>query len=329
LTDTELRDIDPNFYLSILHERYNQLPATTQTALQQMNCQKSSPPDAQDFTKEFEEFLVKFGHLSDSGNDFSKVPWREMPELVFKMIVDFDRSEVVPSDKFDVKDLKISPIKGIFLNYMYDHTVMHRQYKERTSFLYTYGYGLFRPYFLHLGTLLWKNGFIQSAQDIFYLTFDEINDILTRSTTSQDDKIKIENRKQEITKYHDVLLPDIIYGDLPPLLLDTAVERKLTGIPASKGYYEGPVVVARGIEDFKTIKEGVVLVIPYSDVGWSPLFAKAKAIISESGGILSHAAIVAREYDIPAVVSVQGALELTNNTIVGVDGNKGEVLVKQ
>ena len=84
-------------------------------------------------------------------------------------------------------------------------------------------------------------------------------------------------------------------------------------------------MVVKGLRDFKKLKHGDVLVIPYSDVGWIPLFAKAGAVIAESGGMLSHSSIIAREYGIPAVVSVNGALQLSDNLTVSIDGYKGEV----
>jgi pyruvate,water dikinase len=70
-------------------------------------------------------------------------------------------------------------------------------------------------------------------------------------------------------------------------------------------------------------------VIPYSDVSWTPLFSLAKAVISESGGLLSHCSIVAREYGIPAVVSVDAATHIEDGTKLAVDGNNGLVLVMQ
>jgi len=69
-------------------------------------------------------------------------------------------------------------------------------------------------------------------------------------------------------------------------------------------------------------------VIPYSDVGWTPLFARAGAVIAESGGILSHSSIIAREYNIPAVVSVKAAMNLPDGALVEVDGYKGLVYLK-
>jgi len=62
-------------------------------------------------------------------------------------------------------------------------------------------------------------------------------------------------------------------------------------------------------------------------VGWIPLFTKAGAVVAESGGMLSHSSIVAREYGIPAVVSVSGVLQLEDNMVVSIDGYKGEIFV--
>ena len=83
------------------------------------------------------------------------------------------------------------------------------------------------------------------------------------------------------------------------------------------------------LQDMGKVQEGDVLVIPYSDVGWTPLFTKAGAVIAESGGILSHSSIVAREYGIPAVVSVPGATQLPDGTQVTVDGYLGEIIVHE
>jgi pyruvate,water dikinase len=103
----------------------------------------------------------------------------------------------------------------------------------------------------------------------------------------------------------------------------------LDGIPTSRGQYTGRVKVLQGIEDFDKLQKGDVLVIPFSDVGWTPLFAKAGAVVAESGGILSHSSIIAREYSIPAVVSVPGACRLVDNTLVTVDGYHGEVILHE
>ena len=102
---------------------------------------------------------------------------------------------------------------------------------------------------------------------------------------------------------------------------------KMKGTPTSRGVYTGPVRVVYGLQDFNKVNDGDVIVIPYSDVGWTPLFSKAGAIIAESGGILSHSSIIAREYNIPAVVSVANACNLEDGTIVIVDGYLGDIFI--
>jgi pyruvate,water dikinase len=129
-------------------------------------------------------------------------------------------------------------------------------------------------------------------------------------------------------EYQDITLPSVIYGDQPPPLKVETVTR-LKGIPTSRGQYRGHVKVIRGIQDFHRLEDGDVLVIPYSDVGWTPLFIKAGAVIAESGGILSHSSIIAREYNIPAVVSVPHACHLQENILVTVDGYHGEVVIHE
>jgi len=101
----------------------------------------------------------------------------------------------------------------------------------------------------------------------------------------------------------------------------------LSGTPTSRGYYQGAARVVRGIKDFEKVQTGDVLIVPFSDVGWTPLFSRAGAVIAESGGMLSHSSIVAREYDIPAVVSVSGACQIADGKLVTVDGYRGEVTI--
>jgi pyruvate,water dikinase len=110
-------------------------------------------------------------------------------------------------------------------------------------------------------------------------------------------------------------------------MVDTSQSEKLIGIPTSSGYYSGPISVVQGLEDMDKVQPGDVLVIPYSDVGWSPLFTRANAVIAEAGGILSHSSILAREYQIPAVVSVTEAMRLPDRMIVTVDGYRGEIIL--
>ncbi|MFT3942251.1 MAG: PEP/pyruvate-binding domain-containing protein [Ancrocorticia sp.] len=101
-----------------------------------------------------------------------------------------------------------------------------------------------------------------------------------------------------------------------------------TGSPASAGIAHGPARIVRSPADFHLLKPGDILVCPYTDPTWTPLFSLAAAVVAETGGPLSHAAIVAREYGIPAVLGVAGATNLQSGTELAVDGGKGTVSVR-
>lgn len=100
----------------------------------------------------------------------------------------------------------------------------------------------------------------------------------------------------------------------------------VTGEPASPGVASGPVRLVRGPADFAKVERGDVLVCRHTDPAWTPLFTIAAAVVTETGGVLSHAAIVAREVGIPAVLAVPRATEvLASSSRVTVDGNTGHI----
>ena len=101
----------------------------------------------------------------------------------------------------------------------------------------------------------------------------------------------------------------------------------LIGVGVSKGYARGRAQVLRSLEDIGKADKGNIVVIPYSDVGWTPAFLNARAVVSEAGGILSHAAIIAREIGIPAVVSVNGAMSIKDGSMLEVNGYSGEIKI--
>jgi pyruvate,water dikinase len=100
----------------------------------------------------------------------------------------------------------------------------------------------------------------------------------------------------------------------------------VTGVPSSPGRARGPARLVRSVDDFSRVRRGDVLVCRTTDPAWTPLFRLAAGVVTETGGILCHAAIVAREYRIPAVVGATGAMtRLPDGEHVTVDGTRGTV----
>jgi pyruvate,water dikinase len=108
---------------------------------------------------------------------------------------------------------------------------------------------------------------------------------------------------------------------LPPIGGDV-----LRGLPAASGVVEGRVRLLSWEEEIDGLEPGEVLVVRTTDVGWTPLFLVAAGVVTELGGPLSHAAVVAREYGIPCVVNVPGVTRiLRTGDSVRVDGDRGIV----
>ncbi|MEV4177242.1 PEP/pyruvate-binding domain-containing protein [Nonomuraea sp. NPDC049709] len=100
----------------------------------------------------------------------------------------------------------------------------------------------------------------------------------------------------------------------------------LTGTPGSRGTVTGTARIVRGPGDFARVRPGDILVCPFTDPAWTPLLRIAAGVVTETGGVLSHAAIVAREHAIPAVLGVANATDrLHDGTVITVDGTTGTV----
>jgi pyruvate,water dikinase len=315
-----LAEVDPNAHIARLHDAYGTLDPALQAAARTST--GLAAPGLEDYRRLFEEFISRFGHFSDSGVDFSYVPWRERPDDVLGMIADF-----VPRRGSGLKaleELGLAPRDLRRLRWLAGRARQGRLLREKISSLYTYGYGLFRPLFLELGRRWAGHGRLGSADDIFYLYLDEVR-ALARGERIDAARLAVE-RRAEMAACSGARLPTVIFGEVPPPI-DDADASRLRGVATSRGYFRGPARVIRNTSQFDRLQKGDVLVVPFTDVGWAPLFARAGAVVAESGGILSHSSIIAREYNIPAVVSVDDACRLPDGADVTVDGFTGEITV--
>ena len=323
----ELKDMDPSVHLARLSAVYESMPDPAQAAVLAGDLPNLRITEgAEEFCHAFDALIAQFGHLSDSGNDLTAVPWRENPGMILSLIADYACREGAMDGQIRLTDLKIHGPRKIFFTVIYRRARQFRLFREQISSIYTYAYGLFRVYFLALGRKMATHGLVDLPEDVFFLTRPELQDVVLG--IPNDFRELIRQRKEEINRCRDVVLPTVIYGDEQPPL-EPATGERFTGTPTSRGYYTGPARVVQGISDFHKVCEGDVLVVPFSDVSWTPLFARAGAVVAESGGMLSHSSIIAREYNIPAVVSVSGATRLRDGVLLSVDGYRGIVILHQ
>jgi len=244
--------------------------------------------------------------------------------MVFRMILDYSAEEsgarMYTLEELSKKGTRIATS----LLRVYRKAGRFKVYREQISSLYIYGYGQFRRLFLNLGKEFLSRGIIGSASDIFYLGKDEIDFIIKNIETARSNGYQklVMERKTEMNDTKDIVLPQVIYGDNAPILGKDNAKNHF-GISTSSGSYSGKTRVVRRTDDFDAVERGDVLLIPFSDVSWTPVLVKAGAIVSETGGMLSHCSIIAREMGIPALVSVENACAIGNGLSVSVDGSNG------
>lgn len=319
----ELNSYDPLIFIQEIKKSIDELPENIKKqciSLEKLITFK----EAEKIAITFDNFLKDFGHLSESGNDFSFTKWEENPEMVFNMIITYSAPEPA-GDMYALNHIqqnarRISP--GLLRKY--SKAGRFKVYREQISSLYIYGYGLFRKLFLELGQFFTEKSILQSKYDIFYLLKEEIDNVIDHIDSIQISHFQeqIQKRRQEMEETKDIVLPMVIYGEEAPILASGKV-KNLSGTGTSSGSYSGKTRVVKKIEDFGSVSKGDVLLIPFSDVSWTPVLTRAGAIVSETGGLLSHCSIIARELGIPALVSVENACLLGNGLNVTVDGSNG------
>ena len=190
-----------------------------------------------------------------------------------------------------------------------------------------------RSLLLRLGEWLVERGILSSREDIFYLTIQERSELLAGGLS--DWRGVIQARRADRDRYATISVPDTI-RDWEEMILGmdrpfpVASERILHGIPISGGKVVGPVRLVRSMEDWSRVGRGDILVVPVIDPGMAPLFGVAAGLIAEMGGTLSHGAIIAREYGLPAVANVPGiTTRLKEGDRISLDAERGDIIIQE
>jgi len=314
----------------------------------EVRAQLEQTPEGRAFLDELERFLSEYGHREIRmdilyptwGEDTSPVlgfmrgyldtdeaqsPHRQQARLVK------ERQELTEEVRTRLtQDLLGRCLIWPIFSWVLRHTQAHTRERDTMHFELTRLFPPFRRMLLELGHRWNEQGFINQPDDIFFLSLDEMGE-LADSPHSMADEVR--GRRAEFEANKSRPWPDIIRGG-QEIYAEAAVPAELAhgqlrGVAGSPGVVTGFARVIRGPEEFEKLKNGDILVAPLTTPVWTPLFAMAGGVITEVGGILSHGAIVAREYGIPAVMSVAAATKRVHEgQAITVDGNKGVVYLE-
>jgi pyruvate,water dikinase len=202
---------------------------------------------------------------------------------------------------------------------------------------------------LEVGRRLVAAGALDDPSEVFHLATLEVETYLRGEWDGTGARALVADRKAQRDAWLAKEPPDVLLveGDGPPTAWQPAARGLslapatiaaaaspsstssalcLTGMGVSSGRASGPACIVRHPAEGQRLQNGQVLVAPSTDPGWTPLFLRASAVVMEVGGYLSHGAIVAREYGLPAVVNIPGLLHaVREGQVLSVDGDAGQV----
>jgi pyruvate,water dikinase len=199
-------------------------------------------------------------------------------------------------------------------------------YREYPKYSIITRYFVYKLALLKEAEKLVQANIIPEKEDIYYLTFQELREVV--STNKLDSQI-IRKRKDEYTFYDKLTPPRVLTSDGEIITgkykRENLPAQALLGIPVSSGVIEGRARVILNMEE-ADLEEGDILVTAFTDPSWTPLFVSIKGLVTEVGGLMTHGAVIAREYGLPAVVGVENATKLLKDgERIRVNGTEGYV----
>ncbi|QNK46863.1 phosphoenolpyruvate synthase [Brevibacterium sp. PAMC23299] len=290
------------------------------------------------------DYLGKYGMRCAGEIDITKTRWSEKPTTLVPVILSniknfepnasnlkfeqgrqealkkeleiLDRLKQLPDGEQKAKETKrmISLIRN-FIGY--------REYPK---------YGMVNRYFVYKQSLLKEAeqlvqaNVIHEKEDIYFLTFEELHEVVR---TNKLDYQMISKRKDEYRLYEKLTPPRVITSDGEIIVgeykRDNLMAEAIVGLPVSSGIIEGRARVILNMED-ADLEDGDILVTTFTDPSWTPLFVSIKGLVTEVGGLMTHGAVIAREYGLPAVVGVVNATKLIKDgQRIRVNGTEGYI----
>jgi len=200
-------------------------------------------------------------------------------------------------------------------------------WREEMRDLSTYAYYLVRKWAVEAARRLVARGLLETEDDVWYLTFQQAIQAV-EGTLGEPMKVARAGRRM-VRSFRNYRNPNEIGARYQGGSVVPPGPGALRGIGCSPGRVEARARVVRKLEESPRVEKGDVLVTIFTDPGWTPLLGRVAGVVTETGGILSHAAVISREYGIPAVLAVNGATQrIPDGATVIVDGTHGTVEVR-
>ncbi len=323
---------------AFLREDVTQLPAVLQ---------KSEA--GRGFLADMQNFLREHGHRAVREFDFSCPRWRDDPTFLYETLRNYlshPEGDLTPRQHYEQQGrqrqelvaaieqrLRYRPLRRWLFRRALRSLETRMPLREAFKFYGMIGLAHVRDLYLEVGRRMTARGQLSSQDDFFFLSIPELEQIAEGKRGPNGEfspdwvKQQIPLRRLEFARQMRANPPLVVRSDGKPALPPAATAGELLrGTPISWGVARGPARILLDPADGARLRKGEILVAPFTDPGWTPLFLTAGALVMEVGGIISHGAMVAREYGIPGVVGLKDATRiLRDGELVEVNGSTGEV----
>jgi pyruvate,water dikinase len=288
------------------------------------------------FKERFYSFLEKHGHRCPS-RDFVYCRWKENPIFVIETIkqiaagskqsIQLKEENEKKQRKAEEELLAVSYFKKQILKKQLRYARTYIQFRENQRFVLDLHLSRKRNVYLRVGRILKAKHILDNEEDIFFFDVNDLENLIAGTFSNVQEKVRTAKIKYELFK-----------RDIPPRFLhgDQEIRKKgeahniLQGTAASSGKSTGVAQIITNIEELPLLKENSILVTRFTDPGWTPCFHRISGLVTEIGGILSHGAIIAREYGIPAVTGIEQVFEyISTGDNITVDGTEGRVYINK
>jgi pyruvate,water dikinase len=289
-----------------------------------------------------EAYLERYGIRCAGEIDITRPRWSEHPSALVPMILTnvtnfepgagrrrFEAGRQEAGEKEQevldrVRGLPGGEEKAVVAKRLIDRVRILSGYREYPKYGMVSRYAIYKQALLEEAERLVQAGVLREREDIFYLWFDELKEVVR---TRRVDERLIGERKDAFRSYQALTPPRVLTSDGEVIAgayrRDDVPTGALIGLPVSAGTIEGRARVIRDIAQ-ADIEAGDILVTTYTDPSWTPLFLAIKGLVTEVGGLMTHGAVIAREYGLPAVVGVENATNLIRDgqriRVHGTDG---------
>ncbi|KAF8792184.1 Prodigiosin synthesizing transferase PigC like protein [Argiope bruennichi] len=287
---------------------------------------------------QFRQFLKRHGHRCLKELDIHSVTWDMNPKLLVKLLQNLagstrkeKKQEEDSIDKiFTQLHVPLSFKDKCLLRFVLPNCRRAVRAREAGKSLTIKSYHQWRKGFRHLGKLMVSEGRLPDEELTFFLTIEEIEDLLETRSPSLISRANY--RKKIFPVVDNYKFPEIMQGLPKPIneedesadTYEFIADLSMKGIPVSQGVTKGYARVAMTLEEASQLKPGEILITYCTDIGWSPYFPIISGVVTELGGLISHGAVVSREYGLPCVVGLQGATKrFKTGDYVLLDGKKG------